>query len=457
MWPGWTLICVACCSSAAAIEAAAAGADAEAAAASSGPDALWHVLPPELQHSLSGVLMRHSESESLDPEVDALLSHLLHDELDSQHQEFIAEEQQASKEAEEMAKAEDEKRRREHERATAHLEEQRRAHEVEREAARVQREAEQKRAQEEALERHRSHEEMLRKNKEFNQQMQERREKSQQKRAALQEQHAKNWQRATSMLQQVHEQIEIVTDGWREAPFWDDFFRTSSASGRFSQLGFDHLQPVLAAAAMQPQHRLLVLEPRGATLAERLAEEIRSRTAQQAEAQQYGSEGEGARDFVIEFGLLDAMSMSNVSQGLEVSKLAALKNAASRMAKLVKPGGTWISISAVPPALHVPLLGRLANGMFALPSESEDAAAGTHAIVLPPAAAAQSKTGLRGAAQVADMLLYGSESVHIWAYRMQRLDDFARDLAESSPSPSAPDAGLLDIIRQQRPATRDDL
>mmetsp|Transcript_44830 Transcript_44830/g.126910 ORF Transcript_44830/g.126910 Transcript_44830/m.126910 type:complete len:408 (+) Transcript_44830:125-1348(+) len=299
MWPGcwtckgWTLICVACCSSAAAIEAAAAGADAEAAAASSGPDALWHVLPPELQHSLSGVLMRHSESESLDPEVDALLSHLLHDELDSQHQEFIAEEQQASKEAVEMAKAEEEKRRREHERATAHLEEQRRAHEVEREAAKVQREAEQKRAQEEALERHRSHEEMLRKNKEFNQQMQERREKSQQKRAALQEQHAKNWQRATSMLQQVHEQIEIVTDGWREAPFWDDFFRTSSASGRFAQLGFDHLQPVLAAAAMQPQHRLLVLEPRGATLAERLAGEIRSRTAQQAEAQQYGSEGEG--------------------------------------------------------------------------------------------------------------------------------------------------------------------
>jgi len=429
-------------------------------ATGAGPEGLWHLLSPELQHSLAGVLTNHGAQKGLeDPDVDAFMSNLLHDEIetqvkaqaaeDEQWKKHLEEEEKAAKEAEAIAKAEDEKRRAEHEKQMQEMEAAREARaaqrEAEREADKLKREAEDKQHQKEEEARQRSHDEYMAKSK-------ARREASQKRRAEMEERHAKNWERAKSLLGQVHEELEVATGGWRDAPFWDDFFRTSSAATRFSQLGFSHIEPALRASSLLPEHKVLVLEPRGASLADRLAEEIRGASSQ-AEANGYGAESDESKDVVVEVGLLDAMAMGD--QAEEKSKLGALKSASARLAKLVKPGGTWISISAVPPTLRVPLLGRLAGGSFSLPSEKEDASAGTHTVVLSAAnASTKGKTGLRGSAQVADMLLYGSEDVHVWAYRMKRGNDSRNEQFEGASS-SADD--LLDMIRLQRPAARDDL
>merc|ERR1712151_525436 len=125
-------------------------------------------------------------------------------------------------------------------------------------------------------------------------------------------------------------------------------------------------------------------------------------------AHAYGAESDDQRDLVVEVGLLDAMTMGNAGSGVEISKLGALQNASSRLSQLVRPGGTWISISAVPPTLRLPLLGRLAGSTFTLPGEKESVESGTHAMVLSAEASKEKgSVGLRGASQVADMLLYG--------------------------------------------------
>merc|ERR1711972_514539 len=109
------------------------------------------------------------------------------------------------------------------------------------------------------------------------------------------------------------------------------------------------------------------------------------------------------------------------------------------------------SISAVPPTLRLPLLGRLAGSTFTLPSEKESAESGTHAMVLSAGASKEKgAVGLLGASQVADMLLYGSEDVHVWAYRMRRGED-SEGVEEDKPPSAAHGDALIDIIRQQRP------
>merc|ERR1719456_1144586 len=129
-----------------------------------------------------------------------------------------------------------------------------------------------------------------------------RRERSDKNRAEMQERHSKNWERASSLLKQVHAELEVATDGWRDAPFWDDFFRTSSAAARFAQLGFNHIEPALRASFLAPEHNVLVLEPRGASLAERLAGEIRAANTHHTEAHAYGAESDEGRDLVVEVG-----------------------------------------------------------------------------------------------------------------------------------------------------------
>jgi len=393
-----------------------------------------------------------------DPDVDALMSSLLHDELDAQYKKQLAKEEDIEKrvdEQTEIARKAQEEKLHESKQKIEKLEAQRKARTAEREADRIQHDIDLKNlknAQKQA-EHKPSHDMVLLDiTKDLIKTAHERREKSQQRRAEMEERHAKTWERASGLLQQVHTELEKATDGWRDAPFWDDFFRTSSAATRLSQLSFSHIEPALRASSLMPEHKVLVLEPKGASLAERLAEEIRGNN-NHTEASVYGSEGNESKDVVVEVGLLDAMAMCEQSE--KASKLGALKSASARLAKLVKPGGTWISISAVPPALRVPLLGRLAGGMFSLPSEKEDASAGTHTLVLSASGTKDKPKKLlrsSASAQVADMLLYGSEDVHVWAYRMQRGHDIA-DVQLETPVPSADD-GLLDIIRLQRPAAR---
>eukprot|EP00928_Gymnodinium_smaydae_P084547 TRINITY_DN67802_c0_g1_i1.p1 TRINITY_DN67802_c0_g1~~TRINITY_DN67802_c0_g1_i1.p1 ORF type:complete len:463 (+),score=67.33 TRINITY_DN67802_c0_g1_i1:99-1487(+) len=430
-----------------------------------GPEALWHVLPQDVQHSLSGLLTRHADAIGLeDPAVDAVLSNLLHDELESQQNTSFGDEDSGML-TDELTKLEDDRRKNDEKRdkEMQALKAKWELRAAQRESARLQHEHEadlaKERLQKEALQRQIKHEEFQKRSAEFVQKSKERRELAEKRRASMQEQHARNWERTSSLLRQVHDQLEIVTGGWKDAPFWDDFFRTSSTATRFSKLGFKHIEPAIRLAAILPQHNVLVLEPRGASLAHRLAEEFRTNQVAQALAHAYGDEGDEGYDVVVEVGLLDAMAMGGAQSDQETSKLEALRKAASKIADIVKAGGTWISISAVPPPLRIPLLGRLSGNRFSVPSEKEDAAAGTHAITL-PAGETESKmrTNLRGAAQVADMLLYGSEDVHIWAYRMKHGDVPNVDRSQSLALPGEEqDHDLLDIVRQQRPGSRDDL
>jgi len=441
------------------------------------PESLWHVLSPEMQHSLAGALGNHGVDKDhiekafgawrhdKDPEVDQLLTSLLHDELDAQYKKTLAKEDQTEKELDVQMKvamkAQEKKLLEEHKHEIEALEARRKAHAAAREADKMDHDADLKdlkNAQKQTEEGKASHDMVLiDMTKGLLETSRLRNEESKKRRAEMEKRHAKTWERASGLLQKVHTELEKATDGWRDAPFWDDFFGKSSAATRFSQLSFSHIEPVLRASSLLPEHKVLVLEPKGAGLAERLAQEIRGNN-NRTEAFGYGSEGDESRDVVVEVGLLDAMAMGGKGEhgegsqqtSEEATKLGALKSASVRLGKLVKPGGTWISISAVPPALRVPLLGRLAGGMFSLPSEKEDASAGTHTLVLKaPAPETKPKALLRGQ-QVADMLLYGSEDVHVWAYRMKRGHDFIAEHLETPPETDA----LLDIIRLQHPAPR---
>jgi len=450
--------------------AAYASGDADAPEASVGNEdnPVWHLLSRDVQHRLSGALSRYGGAGlEEDGNVSIVLSNLLHDELvdeEKVQQQLLAkeeaEQQELSRKLEEEERAAEEQRRSKREAELKALEAERDAHHAKLEAERKVHEAahqeELARAQAENEARQRAHDE-------FMSQMRVRHDKAEERHAALKKQHEERWARTSSLLQQVHAGLEEVTAGWRDAPFWDDFFRNTSTAASWSHLRLDHLRPALNEVPVRQDHHVLVLEPSGAGLAGRLADSLRGDAVQHTEALTYGTEviqGSSGHDLVVEVGLLDAMALANGdSNGADASKLSALQKAAAHLASLVKPGGTWMSISVVPPALRVPLLGRLAGKRFAVPSETEDAKSGTHTIVLreePPSGSKATRSpGLRGAAQVADMLLYGSEDAHVWAYRLRR-GEAEIDGRSAEGAPTEAD-GLLDMIRQQRPWTRDDL
>merc|ERR1719159_781077 len=99
---------------------------------------------------------------------------------------------------------------------------------------------------------------------------------SEQHRAELKETAARVTDRMHDILKQVHEQVEADTNGFRDAPFWDDFFKNTSTASLWGSLGVEHLKEALGSAALRPEHRVLVLEPRaGLGLAARLAEGLR--------------------------------------------------------------------------------------------------------------------------------------------------------------------------------------
>lgn len=426
---------------------------------------VWHLLSRDVQHRLSGALSRYGGTGlDDDANVSIVLSNLLHDELveEERVQEQVlvkeeAEQQELSKKFEAEERAAEAERRSKLEAELEALQAERDAHhaklEAERRAHEVAHQEELARTQAENDARQRDHDK-------FMAQLQARKDKAEERHAALKKQHEERWARTSSLLHQVHAGLEEVTAGWRDAPFWDDFFRNTSTAASWSQLRLDHLRPALNEVPIRQDHHVLVLEPSGAGLAGRLADSLRNDTVQHIEAQTYGTEVSDSHDLVMEVGLLDAMALANGdSSGADASKLTALQKAATHLASLVKPGGTWMSISVVPPALRVPLLGRLAGKRFVIPSESDDGKSGTHTIVLRAEAVSGSKVarspGLRGAAQVADMLLYGSEDAHVWAYRLRRVEVETDGRSAEGAAPEAD--GLLDMIRQQRPWTRDDL
>lgn len=425
---------------------------------------VWHLLSRETQHGLASVIRKYGDSAIEDANVSTVLSNLLHDELvtekENQDRELAKEEAEDREfakqlEAEEKAAAEERQARKAAVEAAA--EARRKAHheqlEAEHKAHEAARQAEAAKAKARDEARQREHDQFMK-------ETQERHERAQERAAAHRKEQEDRWAHTAMLLKQVHAGLEEVTHGWSDAPFWDDFFRNTSTADSWSKLRLDHLRPALNEVELKQEHRVLVLEPSGAGLAKRLADALRTEKVQSAEARTYGAEVSDSHDLVVEVGLLDAMALGNGDgTGADASKLSALRKAAGQLSSLVKPGGTWMSISVVPPALRVPLLGRLAGKTFAIPSESEDPKLGTHNLVLKAetttGGTVARSPGLRGASQVADLLMYGTEDAHVWAYRLRRADA-EKEGSATDGAPAEAD-GILDMIRQQRPWTRDDL
>lgn len=412
---------------------------------------LWHLLSKDQQHSLSGILSRHAETSGSaldDPEVNAIVSNLLHEELADQEQQAEEDEQifpenpdNVAEEALRRLAAEAEENR-QHLAALEAEGEARHKRLAEQES---ERDAQRKQMQQEAAKKRAEHEANLKQSEEFLRTMKEKKARADERRAAMQDRQAQNWERASELLQQVHEELEKATDGWKDGPFWDQFFKTSSAATRFSQFGFKHIEAALRAAWGDSNNSVLVVEPSGAGVAARLAQEVAlSMQVEQPVACVYGKEGSEQRSLVLEIGLLDAMAMSE-GQDAELRKLDALKQAAAKIAAIVKPGGVWLSVSVVPPSLRLPLLRRLGDAAFSGPEELAGEDQGIHTMTIAGGDGAKSAGSLRGSAQVADVLLYGGRDIKVWAYRLTRrgVNQASEDSADHLQE------ALVEMIRQQ--------
>lgn len=318
-----------------------------------------------------------------------------------------------------------------------------------------------------------AHEELMRKS-------QERMDAAEHRRAVTQERHAKMGEHVAELLKAVHDTLEAETHGFQDAPLWDDFFRNTSTQQHWSLLTLSALSPAVEAAALQREHRALVLEPSKALgLAARLAGDLQQTgRVNDVEAREFGEELEVEKDFVLELGLLDAMAMGgssgssadpSTSSSASSWRSAELRRAVERMAKIVRPGGTWLSVSVVPPSLRVPLLERLARGVFATPPGGDASsgtgggsteAAGTHVLALNASQqTAASQPRLRGgleAPNVANLLLYGDVDPHIFVYRMRRSEG-SSSADDVLTIDAGPISSLEGIVAAQRPATREDL
>jgi len=346
----------------------------------------------------------------------------------------------------------------------------------------------QQRGREEAL-RHKQEEQVVadqrraefaesrRKQEELMHRLAERREAAAQRQSRMRAHNAQLNERVEQLLKQAHEQIEADTHGFRNAPFWDDFFGNATTRHQWNLLSMEALQPTLEAATLRPGHRVLVLEPSASFgLAGRLANSMLERGIASAAGHAYGSEPDEGVDMVLELGLLDAMAMGGGGELEGRSRLTELRGAAGRVSNLLKPNGCWVSVSSVPPALRLPLLERLVGGTFQLPSEAADrhehevaagSPVGTHTIILGTSdldggsiPEANGAPKLRGTVaggletgEIANLLLYGHRAPRVFAYRMNRGDGawLSAELKDTEQGP------LESIIAAQREAIRDDL
>lgn len=300
--------------------------------------------------------------------------------------------------------------------------------------------------------RDREHKEFMKKHSAATQAMHERHQ-------ASRERQAKSVSRVEQILLMVHEQIEKESHNFTDQPFWGDFFLNTSARESWNRLSLEDLGPSLNLAALRPEDRILVLEPSESLgVAAQLAESFQA-TGALAASHSYGAEPDGTFDMVLELGLLDAIVMGGTDD-VQTHRLEELRHASERLSGLLRPGGTWVSVSSVPPGLRLPLLERLAGGAFDVPSED----VGTHIVKLGAAksqdvaADVASPPGrLRGTAtldkqHVANLLLYGHKEPHVFAYRLPRIEASWTDHALGADGLSA----LEGIVAAQRPA-RDDL
>lgn len=204
----------------------------------------------------------------------------------------------------------------------------------------------------------------------------------------------------------------------------------------------EHLDLNLAAGT-----RLLILEPsKGA--ADSLAAELGASTlGVSAEGKVYGDHSTtDVYDVVLELGLLDALAMAPAESP---DRIRELQRASEALSAMLRPGALWLSASAVPPQLRLPLLHRLAAGAFATPEEHA-----VRGVVLSPRTTPPEPPRLRGSlgpVDVTNLLMYGHESPEMFLYKLQREE------AQWSASAFSPAAAqeLEKAVAQQR--IRDDL
>lgn len=285
------------------------------------------------------------------------------------------------------------------------------------------------------------------------------------------------------MVHDIHDQLEGQMATHHDAPFWEDYFQRIVAKQHWDFLGVDNLRPSLRSS-IQAHHRVLVLEPSPKIMiAGRFADQFQNRNAANSSGQPDAAHGvaaltygdammrsgvSGSYDVVLELGLLDSISMGGETG---TQRLPELRRAAGRIAELLRPGGRWIGISAVPPALRLPLLQRLLGGGFAEPSlEGSD----THAVKLrvkslgADAALPEEEVDtevetarrLRGSdkggdlnQQLANALGYGKRAPSFYTYCMTRA---ATDWS-GAPGAEEEETGLELIVAAQKDALRDDL
>eukprot|EP00927_Polykrikos_kofoidii_P032277 TRINITY_DN27551_c0_g1_i1.p1 TRINITY_DN27551_c0_g1~~TRINITY_DN27551_c0_g1_i1.p1 ORF type:complete len:505 (-),score=93.19 TRINITY_DN27551_c0_g1_i1:172-1623(-) len=313
------------------------------------------------------------------------------------------------------------------------------------------------------------HEEMMRKHAEFNKAAKRRHNE-------MMERNARRNVHMEAILKQVHSAIEQDTRVFQDTPFWDTFLHNTSVRQQWKELSFDHVRPALEAAALNANHRVLVIEPNlELGIANRLVEGIRGSGTSDAVGRAYHggmlSQPEGELPFapfdvVLELGLVDAMAMEGNSAG--TSRIAELRRASEVLSGLLKPGGSWLSVSVVPPALRTPLLERLGSAAFGLPpsqNEASQPAAMKISLGSPrPEVTKPKEKRLRGASgtsaeqeqRIASILLYGDADAHAFVYhrlRREQDDDATGRLVDDDSAES----DLHNIIAAQRPVTREDL
>lgn len=435
---------------------------------------LNHLLPDNVQHVLGDLLTKHGHPEAgLDGEASALM-HLLLPESDTGDESSASFDSELSNllsdVAEESAKAKAEEEAAAAARA-AEAEERRQKRQEEEDAARQEREAakaaEHAKYEEERLRRAEAFQATRKAHEEFMQKSRDRTAAAHKKHEEMMSRHANMGQHVEELLRKVHSELEADTHGFRDVPFWDDFFQNTSTRSHWGQLSFELLRPALRHGSWLPEHRVLVLEPSSALgLAERLAGSLREAAPVSVLAHTYGAEPDGEFDLVLELGLLDAVAMGGNNAG--TSRIPELRRAFNRFQGLLRPGGAWVSVSAVPPALRLPLLQRLSSGAFLVPDAvSEETAVdesqpSMHTISLQAEAPIGGNAArLRGAAtvtaadneaqRVANLLLYGQKDPHVFAYRLHRSPNSAADAADADNA-----AELEGLVAAQRPEDAQD-
>eukprot|EP00746_Dinoflagellata_sp_MGD_P007997 gnl/MRDRNA2_/MRDRNA2_115936_c0_seq1.p1 gnl/MRDRNA2_/MRDRNA2_115936_c0~~gnl/MRDRNA2_/MRDRNA2_115936_c0_seq1.p1 ORF type:complete len:467 (+),score=110.06 gnl/MRDRNA2_/MRDRNA2_115936_c0_seq1:67-1467(+) len=251
---------------------------------------------------------------------------------------------------------------------------------------------------------------------------------------------------AFGLLQEAHAGLENVSDSASDASFWDDFFKNATSQAAWRTLGYSHLEPALIFSGFRPQQRVLVYESRALNRAWDIAEGLQNHGATSVTTALYGAEVSGPFDVVIELGLLDAVAMGGASQTKSI-RVAETRKVIDSIRSLVRPSGTWMSVSVVPPSLRVQLLRALTIGAFAPPKQPYNEKNGVYTVLFRGDGSSGPENDINVNKQmVNNVLLYGTVESKAYAYCLKR--EVRKD---GQPKPAASGGFIEWLIGAQRP------